>query len=164
MADSCQAFVDEQFDPYRYDRRSLRGSALRSASALPFKVLAPWSELAACKTLAFNPERGMQSFEYRSVRQWSKEINVTGTRGRKRKLFNSRCRGGRGHRAAAPVETCQSLPNRCPWGRLGSVLDTCTRLHRIRRRFKHFWSISLSSPRRFSMNYLAMASRALGEY
>ena len=30
-------------------------------------------------------------------------------------------------------------------GRLGSVLDTCARLHRMRRRFKHFWPISLSS-------------------
>ena len=48
--------------------------------------------------------------------------------------------------APAPVESCQSLSNRCPWGRLGSVLYTCTRLHRIRRRFKHFWSISLSRP------------------
>ena len=35
----------------------------------------------------------------------------------------------------------------CPWGRLGSVLYTCKRLRRIRRRFKHFWPIlSLSSP------------------
>jgi len=56
------------------------------------------------------------------------------------------------------VESCQSPPKRCPWGRLGSVLYTCKRLRRMRRRFKHFWSISLSSPRRFSMNYLAMAS------
>ena len=50
------------------------------------------------------------------------------------------------HKAAVPVESCQSLPKRCPWGRLGSVLYTCTRLHRIRRRFKHFWPISLSRP------------------
>ena len=48
--------------------------------------------------------------------------------------------------AAAPAESCQSLPNRSPWGRLGSVLYTCNRLHRIRRRFKHFWSNSLSRP------------------
>ena len=106
----------------------------------------------------------MQSFEYRSVRQWSKEINGTGTGGRKRNFFNSRCRGGRGHRAAAPVESCQSLPKRCPWGRLGSVLDTCTRLHRIRRRFNHFWSISLSSPQRNSSFWPLFASRALGEH
>ena len=52
--------------------------------------------------------------------------------------------------AAAPVESCQSLPGRCPWGRLGSVLYTCNRLHRMRRRFNHFWSISLRSPRSFS--------------
>ena len=49
--------------------------------------------------------------------------------------------------AAAPAESCQSLPNRSPWGRLGSVLYTCTRLRRIRRRFNHFWSNSLSRPR-----------------
>ena len=66
--------------------------------------------------------------------------------------------------AAAPVESCQSLPNRCPWGRLGSVLDTCTRLHRIRRRFNHFWSISLSSPQRNSSFWPLFASRALGEH
>ena len=53
--------------------------------------------------------------------------------------------------AAAPVESCQSLPIRSPWGRLGSVLYTCKRLHCIRRRFNHFWSISLSSPRSFSI-------------
>ena len=66
--------------------------------------------------------------------------------------------------AAAPVESCQSLPKRCPWGRLGSVLYTCTRLHRIRRRFKHFWSISLSRPQRNSNFYAFVASRALREH
>ena len=76
----------------------------------------------------------------------------------------SRCGGGRGHRAAAPVESCQSLPGRCPWGRLGSVLYTCKRLRRIRRRFKHSWPISLSSPRRNS-NFLPwFAFRALREH
>ncbi len=40
--------------------------------------------------------------------------------------------------AAAPVESCQSLPKRCPWGRLGSLLDTCNRLRRMRGRF-HRW-------------------------
>ena len=35
-------------------------------------------------------------------------------------------------------------------GRLGSVLYTCKRLHRMRRRFNNFWSISLGSPRRNS--------------
>ena len=66
--------------------------------------------------------------------------------------------------AAAPVESCQSLPNRCPWGRLGSVLYTCKRLHRIRRRFNHFWSISLNKSAHWTMNSLAMASRALREH
>ena len=66
--------------------------------------------------------------------------------------------------AAAPAESCQFVANRSPWGRLGSVLYTCKRLHRMRRRFEQFWPISLSRPRSFSMNYLAMASRALGEH
>ena len=48
------------------------------------------------------------------------------------------------------MESCQSLPKRSTWGRLGSVLYTCKRLRRIRHRFKHFWSISLSRPLRFS--------------
>ena len=35
----------------------------------------------------------MQLFEYPSGRYWSKEIDGTRTGGRKRKIFNSRCRG-----------------------------------------------------------------------
>ena len=35
--------------------------------------------------------------------------------------------------AAASVESSQSLPKRCPWGRLGSVLDVGSRLRRMRR-------------------------------
>jgi len=65
--------------------------------------------------------------------------------------------------AAALVESCQFVALRSPWGRLGSVLDTRKRLHRMRRRFKHFWSNSLSSPRRFSSNRPRFAFRALGE-
>jgi hypothetical protein len=71
-------------------------------------------------------------------------------RGPKKVISCFAVRRGRGHRAAAPVESCQSLPKRSPWGRLGSALYTCNRLHRLRRRFKHFWPISLSSPRGFS--------------
>ena len=104
-----------------------------------------WRQLAACKTLACKPN-DMQLFEYPSVRYWSKEINGARTGGRKRNIFNSRSGGGRGHRAAAPVESCQSPSKRCPWGRLGSVLYTCKRVRRVRRRFKHFWSNSLSRP------------------
>ena len=37
-----------------------------------------------------------------------------------------------GHRAAAPVESCQSLPKRSPWGRFWSVVDVRKRLHRMR--------------------------------
>ena len=59
---------------------------------------------------------------------------------------------------AAPVESCRFVARRCPWGRLGSVLDTRKRLHRMRRRFKHFWSISLNKSGHWTMNSLAMAS------
>ena len=69
-----------------------------------------------------------------------------------------------GHRAAAPVESCQSLPKRSPWGRLGSALYTCNRLHRLRRRFKHFWPISLSRPLGLAIFWPWFASRALGEH
>ena len=64
--------------------------------------------------------------------------------------------------AAAPVESCQSVVLRGPWGRFGSVLYTCNRLHRMRRRFQHISANSLISAAHKTMNYLAMASRALG--
>ena len=117
-----------------------------------------------CKTLASKTKRVTQPFEYRSVRYWSKEINGTLPGGRKNKFFNSRSGRGRGHRAAAPVESCQSLPEMSPWGRLGSVLYTCKRLHRVRRRFQHFFSISLDKSAHWTRNSLAMASRALREH
>ena len=44
---------------------------------------------------------------------------------------------------AEPAESCQSLSQRSPWGRLGSVLYTCKRLRRVRRRFKHLSANSL---------------------
>ena len=56
---------------------------------------------------------------------------------------------------AAPVESCQSLPNRSPWGRSGSVLYTCKRLHRTRRRFQHISANSLISAAHRTMNSLA---------
>ena len=66
--------------------------------------------------------------------------------------------------AAAPVESCRFLPERSPWGRLGSVLYTCNRLRRVRRRFKHFWSISLSRPLGLAIFYAFVASRAVREH
>ena len=66
--------------------------------------------------------------------------------------------------AAALVETCQSLPKRPPRGRLGSLVDVRNRLHRMRRRFNHFWSISLSSPQSNSNFRPLFAFRALGEH
>ena len=64
--------------------------------------------------------------------------------------------------AAMPVESCQSVAQVVSWGRLGSVLYTRNRLHRMRRRFQHISANSLSSAAHKTMNYLAMASRALG--
>ena len=72
----------------------------------------------------------MQSFEYRSVRYWTKEINGTLTGGRKiicliRDIDD-------GTMAAASVETCRFAARRSPWGRLGSLLDVRKRLQRTR--------------------------------
>ena len=44
-------------------------------------------QLAAVKTLASKLGTRMQSFEYRSVRYWSKEIDETLTEGRKKIIF-----------------------------------------------------------------------------
>ena len=64
--------------------------------------------------------------------------------------------------AAAPVESCQSMVQRSPWDCLGSGLYTVSHLHRMRRRFQHILANSLNMATHLSMNYLAMASRALG--
>ena len=42
---------------------------------------------------------------------------------------------------AASMESCRFVARRSPWGRFGSAVVACKRLHRMRRRFKHFWSI-----------------------
>ena len=52
--------------------------------------------------------------------------------------------------AAAPVESCQSVAPRSPWGRLGSILYMVSRLHRTRRRLQHILANSLSRQRSFS--------------
>ena len=65
---------------------------------------------------------------------------------------------------AEPVESCQSVAQRSPWGWFGTVLYMVGRLHRMRRRFQHISANSLISAAHKTMNYLAMASRALGEY
>ena len=44
------------------------------------------------------------------------------------------------------------------------MLYTCKRLHRMRRRFKLFLPISLNKSAHWTMNSLAMASRALREH
>ncbi len=64
--------------------------------------------------------------------------------------------------AVTPAESCQSPPKRCPWGRLGSVLYTCTRLHRIHCRFQHISANSLSSAAHKTMNSLAMLPELSG--
>ena len=54
----------------------------------------------------------------------------------------SRSGGGRGHKAAAPVKSCQIVVRRSPWGRLGSLLDVRKRLHRTRGGFHRCIHIS----------------------
>ena len=61
--------------------------------------------------------------------------------------------------AATPAESCQSLPRRSPWGRLGSVLYTCNRLHRTRHRFQHISANSLISAAHKAMNSLRLRAR-----
>ena len=47
--------------------------------------------------------------------------------------------------AAAPAESCQFVAlGGSPWGRLGSVLYTCNRLHRIRRGFEQAFLVDFS--------------------
>ena len=64
--------------------------------------------------------------------------------------------------AGATVESCQFVVLRSPRARLGSRLYMFSRLHRMRRRIQHILANSLSIATHLSMNYLAMASRALG--
>ena len=54
--------------------------------------------------------------------------------------------------AAAPVESCQYVVLRSPWGRLGAVLYTCKRLRRVRGRF-HRWIQIKTGPKQFADNY-----------
>ena len=51
---------------------------------------------------------------------------------------------------AAPMESCRFAARRSPWGRFGSAVVACKRLHRTRRRFKHILANSLSRQRSFS--------------
>ena len=52
--------------------------------------------------------------------------------------------------AAAPVESCRFVARRSPWGRFGSAVVACKRLHRTRRRLEHNLANSLSRQRSFS--------------
>ena len=65
--------------------------------------------------------------------------------------------------AGASAESCRFVVLGSPWGRLGSVLYTCNRLRRMRRRFK-LWVDALNKSAHWTMNSLAMASRALREH
>ena len=76
----------------------------------------------------------LQPFEYRSVRYWSKEINGTLTGGRKKLIFLIR-EIDDATMAGAAVESCQFVVLRSPRGRLGSLVDMCNRLRRLRHRF-----------------------------
>ena len=91
-------------------------------------------KLVHVKTLARNSKRRCKPFGYPSVGYWSKEINRTLTGGRKklsRDIDDATMAG-------ASLEACRFAALRSPLGRLGSVLYTCKRLHRMRGRF-HRW-------------------------
>ena len=107
------------------------------------------AKLAACKTLASKTRRACSCLSILQFANGPKRSMEHFLGGKKMYFFNSRpttpC-----SMAAAPVKSCRSLLKRSPWGRLGSVLYTCKRLHRVRRRFQHFWSISLSRSQRNS--------------
>ena len=99
----------------------------------------------------------MQLFEYRSVRYWSKEINAR-TGGK-----NSSGAGRTRYTGWSRRGTCQSSQWSLGSPRVGTIVRK--RLHRTRRRFKHFWSI-LSAGRRGTATLLpwfaSTSPRALG--
>ena len=72
------------------------------------------AQLAACRTLA-KLGTHVQRLRYPQFASGPKRSAPPG--GRKNNFFNSRIGGPAV--AAAPVESCQSLPKRSPWGRLG---------------------------------------------
>ena len=121
----------------------------------------PGVELAACKDTSKNSNAACSRL---SIVRFAHGPNrsMGHVLGAEKDLFLIRGRRCPMVLAAAAAETCQSLPKRSPWGRLGSVLDTCKRLHRTRRRFQPSSATSLSAATHKTMNYLAMASRALG--
>ena len=58
--------------------------------------------------------------------------------------------------AAAPVESCQYVVLRSPWGCLGSVLDVCNRLRRIRGRFNRWIHISTGPQQCAALQYKSL--------
>ena len=105
--------------------------------------------LAACKTLASSKsERAcsrLSTVRFPTGPKRSAPDKRTG--GRKRHIFNSRSTTRPWSMRPRRFNPVNPRNAGVPWGRLGSVLYTCKRLHRTRRRFKHFWPISLSRPR-----------------
>ena len=148
-------------------------TALRTRARVEKEYLPthPWAiEMTPARALRKWRATGVNQFGHTANAVWRPSRKGLASRlaalarGARINFFNSRSGGGRGHRAAAPVKSCQSLPNRSPWGRLGSVLYTCKRLHRRRRRFNHFWSISLSRPLGLAIFWPWFASRAPREH
>ena len=84
------------------------------------------------------------------------------TGGRKKFFFNSRRRCSHGPWRMRQWNPVHSWPGGSPGDRLGSYVNMVSRLHRMRRRFEGLSANSLNTPSHSSMNYLAMASRALG--
>ena len=63
------------------------------------------------------------------------------------RALNSPCSG-----AAEVVKSCPFAALRCPWGRLGSVLDVRKRRRRVRGRF-HRWMQIKTGPQQCADNY-----------
>ena len=88
----------------------------------------------------------MQLFEYRSVEYQSKRDQWDTYWGPKKVFFFIRgVDDATPGVVEAPVELSQFVAQRSPWGRLGSVIDVRTRLHRIRRRLDDIYQFSQQS-------------------
>ena len=93
------------------------------------------------RRFTFSVRRDIQPSEYRSVGYWSKEINRTLIGGEKGNIFLFAVLKW----SIAPVECCQFVVQRSPWGRLGSVLYVRNRLHRMHRCLGHIYQFSQQS-------------------
>ena len=117
-------------------------------------------ELAACKTLATRKRKRSRMSTVQFANGPTRSMGHV--LGAEKDFFLIRGRG-RPTATAAPVECCQSVVLRSPWGRLGSVLDVRNRLHRMRGGFHRCIHISkvLCALLLWTMSCQSFRSRAL---